>query len=253
MKRSLEVLLAPAEYALLPARDLSQTVCVVLDILRATTTMMTALANGAARILPVADIDEALDLRRRHPDVLLAGERNGLRIRAGQSGGVDFDLGNSPREFGPEQVRGRTIVMTTTNGTRALKACAAAAQVLIGSLAGLRALAGWLESKQPQNLIIVCSGTADQVSYEDTLAAGALCELIGPVYSAGAMADSVHIALQIYRAAQGDLLSAMRFARNGRRLLEHPDLQGDVPVCLRRDTLDLVAGLVGGGAVERLT
>src|SRR4051794_3921278 len=96
---TLEVLFTPAEFALLPQRDLSQSVCVVFDILRATTSMVTALANGAKAILPASQIPEALATARANAGALLAGEREGLRIRAAQTGSVDFDLGNSPREF----------------------------------------------------------------------------------------------------------------------------------------------------------
>ena len=106
----LEVVLSPAEFSALRERDLSRSVCVVFDILRATTTMITALANGAKALIPVAEISEALAVRRERPDVVLAGEREGFRIRANLSGGVDFDFGNSPREFTPERVQGKTIV-----------------------------------------------------------------------------------------------------------------------------------------------
>lgn len=252
MPTALEVLFAPAEYARLPQRDLRGTVCVVFDILRATTTMMAALENGALEILPVAEIDEALALRRSRPDVLLAGERNGLRIRAAQTGGLDFDLGNSPREFVPELVRGKTIAITTTNGTRALRACISARTVLVGSFLGLGAVARWIELEKPQDLLLICSGTADQVSFEDTLAAGALCELIWPQYSSGAVADSAAMARQIYRSAPADLLQAMQLARNGRRLLALPELRDDVPACLKRDTIGFVAALCPDGAVRRL-
>jgi 2-phosphosulfolactate phosphatase len=252
MSTTIEVLLAPAEYAGLPQRDLSGTVCVVFDILRATTTMMTALANGANEILPVAELETALALRQRRPDVLLAGERHGLRIRADQTGGIDFDLGNSPREFIPEIVRGRAIVMTTTNGTRALRACVGAKNVLIGTFLGLRAVAQWIESKKPRDLLLVCSGTADEAAYEDTLAAGALCELIWPEYASGTVADSAMMARQIYRSAQDNLVQAMSFARNGRRLLSHPELRGDVTVCVQRDTINFVAELSQDGAVRKL-
>ena len=93
MTTNLEVLFAPAEFATLDRRDLSETTCVVFDILRATTTMVTALTNGAEAIIPVAEIAEALEIRQRQPEVLLAGERDGLRIRAAQTGSIDFDLG----------------------------------------------------------------------------------------------------------------------------------------------------------------
>src|SRR2546430_2590538 len=143
--RKIEVLFAPAEFEALKGRDLSKTVCVVFDILRATSTMVTALANGATAIIPVAEIPEALSIRNRQSDVLLAGERNGLRIEADLTGGIAFDLGNSPREFTPERITARTIVMTTTNGTRALRACRGANQVLIASFLNLRAIGNSIE------------------------------------------------------------------------------------------------------------
>src|SRR3954464_3626464 len=102
--KRVEALFSPAEYSSLHSRDLSQTTCVVFDILRATTTMLTALANGAAEIVPVSEIPEALALRAKDPNILLAGERDGFRIGASQTGSIDFDFGNSPREFTPEKV-----------------------------------------------------------------------------------------------------------------------------------------------------
>src|SRR4051794_8584892 len=124
MPSTLEVLLAPAEFAALKDRDLSGTVCVVFDVLRATSSMITALANGAKSILPVEDIAEALRIRALDPKTLLAGERDGMRIGPDLTGQGGFDLGNSPREFMRNAVSGRQIAMTTTNGTRALRACA---------------------------------------------------------------------------------------------------------------------------------
>ncbi len=247
-----DVLFTPAECAALPQRDLSGTICVVFDILRATTTMMTALANGAEAIIPVAEIAEALALRQQRAELLLAGEREGLRIRAAQTGGVDFDLGNSPREFTPEKVRGKTIVMTTTNGTRALRACAGAKTVLIGSFLNLRAVAGWLQRERRAEVLLVCSGTHEEAAYEDTLAAGALCELICSSAAAGQGSDAVAMARQIYRAAREDLLTAMQHSRNARRLLAISELREDVSVCLRRDTLEFVAELDSTGAVRKL-
>src|SRR3954468_4770124 len=137
MGTSLEVLFTPADFAVLERRDLSNTVCVVFDVLRATSSIVTALANGALAILPVGEISEALKIRERDPGVLLAGERDGLRIGSDLSGEVAFDLGNSPREFRREAVSGKRIVMTTTNGTRALRACAGAKSVFAASFLNL--------------------------------------------------------------------------------------------------------------------
>ena len=252
MNSSLEVLFTPAEFLALKDRDLGRTVCVVFDVLRATSSIMTALQNGAEAVIPVEEIAEAVAIRRSQPDVLLCGERHGVRIRGDQTGGVDFDLGNSPREFTAEAVRGRRIVSTTTNGTRALRACARAKTILIGSFLGLEALANWLVKSRPRNLLLVCAGTFEQAAYEDLLGAGALCELVWSLFEAGDIVDSAAMARNIYRQHADDLLGAMQFATNGRRLLARPALREDVPFCLQRDTLDFVAQLTPGGEVRKL-
>jgi len=241
--KNLEVTFTPADFAALKHRDLNQTVCVVFDVLRATSSMLNALANGASSIMPVSEISEALLIRQKEPSVLLAGEREGLRIRAAQTGSVDFDLGNSPREFIPEKVRGKTIVMTTTNGTRALQACVGAKRIFIGSFANLRSLANWIMKAETANLLLVCAGTFEQTAYEDALAAGALADLVWPAYEAGQIADSAQMARQLYIFAKPDLSKAILFSRNARRLLANPDLRDDVPFCLRQDTVDFVAEL----------
>ncbi len=247
----LEAVFSPAEFAGLRERDLSQTVCAVFDILRATTTMITALANGAEAIIPVAEISEALAIRKDRPDVLLAGEREGLRIRGSLTGGVEFDLGNSPREFTADKVQGRTIVMTTTNGTRALRACAGAKTVLIGSFLNLRATYLWLMQQRPHSLILVCSGTFDEPALEDILAAGAVCERVWPNYGGGHISDSAEVARRIYPLLQYDLLGAMKHSRNGRRLLANPELRSDVWYCVQRETIPFVAELLWDGTVRK--
>ena len=250
MASTLEVLFSPAEFNALSQRDLAQTVCVVFDVLRATSTMVTALAHGAHAIIPVAEIPEALAVKAHRPDALLAGERDGVRLRAAQTGGVDFDLGNSPREFTPDRVTGRLIVTTTTNGTRALRACRTAQTVLIGSFLNLRATAEWIHQQAPPDLLIVCAGTLDQAAYEDTLAAGALCNQLWPDYAAGQVADSAFMARQLYVAAQDNLLGAFRQARNGQRLLAKPELADDLAACAQRDVLTIRAALGPDGAVR---
>jgi 2-phosphosulfolactate phosphatase len=250
MQSTLEVLFTPAEFNALKNRDLSNTVCVVFDVLRATTSMLAALRHGAAQIIPVKEISEALALQRGLAQkALLAGERDGLRIRAGQTGGVDFDLGNSPREFTPERVAGRTIIMTTTNGTCALQACQGARRILAGAFLNLAALAAWIRSQPPSNLLLVGAGTFEQAAYEDTLAAGALGELVWDQFSRAA--DSAHLACEIYRAGASDLPAALRrHSRNARRLLANPELRDDVPFALQRDTVAFAAELRNGAVVK---
>jgi 2-phosphosulfolactate phosphatase len=249
----LEVTFTPAEFAALRQRDLSQTVCVVFDVLRATTSMVTALTNGAREIIPVCEIAEAVALRQARPDLLLAGERNGLRILRAQTGSVDFDLGNSPREFTRDRVGGRAIAMTTTNGTRALQACRGARRVLVGSFLNLGAVADWLARERVADLLVVCSGTLEEASYEDVLGAGALCDAVWEQFSGGPVADSAQVAREIYRQGSGDLLAAVQRARNARRLLALPELREDVTVCLQRATTNVLAELGADGVVRRVS
>src|SRR5262245_50378814 len=244
----LEVVLCPAELGALSKRDLSNAVCVVFDILRATTSMITALASGAECIIPVAEIPEALTLRKTHPSALLAGERNGLRIRADLTGSIDFDLGNSPREFSPDKVQGRPIIMSTTNGTRAIRACAGARTVLVASFLNLRATTNWLRDTNPANLILVCSGTVDEPAFEDILAAGAVCERSWPQYAGGHVSDAAEVARRLYPLMQSNLVEAMKSCRNGRHLLSMPELRDDVWFCVQRETVSFVACVGPDGA-----
>lgn len=232
---SLDLLFTPADFSFLPKRELSDTTCVVFDVLRATSSMVAALAHGAAAIIPVAEIAEALQLRSRRPDCLLAGERNGVKISATLTGSIDFDLGNSPREFTREKVSGRMIVMTTTNGTRALRSCAHARTVLVGSFLNLAAVSMSLIRERPAKVLLICSGTFEQTAYEDILAAGALCDALWPAYRRGMVADSAVAARKLYLLEKSNLLAAMGESRNGGRLLRRPELHDDVEVCSRRD------------------
>ena len=248
----LEVTFTPAEFAALRQRDLSQTVCVVFDVLRATSSIVTALANGACEIIPVCEIAEAVALRQARPDLLLAGERNGRRILRAQTGSVDFDLGNSPREFTRERVAGRSIAMTTTNGTRALQACRGARRLLVGSFLNLGAVTDWLARDGTERLLIVCSGTHEEAAYEDVLGAGALCDTVWAQFANGHLADSAQMARETYQRGAGDLLTAVTAAKNARRLLALPELRDDVTVCFRRDSANVLGELTAAGAVVRL-
>lgn len=247
----LEVLFSPAEFAALKPHDLSNSICVVFDVLRATTSMITALGNGAKAIIPVSEISEAVVIWKAQPDVLLGGERDGVKIRAAQTGGVDFDLGNSPREYLEEKVRGKIIVSTTTNGTRALRACASAKTVLAGSFANLRVTADFIAKLRAETLLLICAGTFEEAAYEDTLCAGALCDLIWSNFPSNAIADSAQMARQIFLSAGDNTFGAVeKFSKNGRRLLTMPELREDVEFCLRRDTTRIVAQMQSNGSIK---
>jgi 2-phosphosulfolactate phosphatase len=252
-RRRLDVLFTPADFGALSRRDLSRTTCVVFDVLRATTSMVTALSQGAEAIVPVSDIPEAIAWRNRVPEVLLAGERDGRRILADRTGGVDFDLGNSPREFVSERVGGRWIVATTSNGTRALRASGGARVVLPACLRNRRAVAQWLESDVSEEWVFVCSGTLEDSAYEDVLGAGALVDRLWPRLADFEVLDGARMARLLYQAVRGDLAGAMRqHSRNGRRLARMEELAADIGICAAEDDLNLVAGMDRAGVIRTL-
>lgn len=245
---NIDVIFSPVEYATLAKRNLKDTAVVVFDILRATSTIVTALQNGAKQIVPVAEIADALAIKQKDPSVLLAGERDGARIRAAQTDGrIEFDLGNSPREFIPAAVAGRTIVSTTTNGTRTIRACADAKMVLIGSFLNLKATAEFLRQTKFDDILLVCAGTGENSAVEDTLAAGALCEMLLAKFS-----DQAQIAQMAYAYAHMDLGAAVCNSANAKKLMYNPELRGDIGFCLRRDVFDLVAVLGADGTIDAL-
>lgn len=208
--------------------------------------MLTALSNGAAEIIPVSEIPEALALRKADPKLLLAGERGGFRIGKAQTGSIDFDFGNSPREFAAEKVKGRRIAITTTNGTRALRACTHATEVQVGSFLNMSALAKRVARSRVKDVLIVCAGTAEEASLEDTLAAGALCEKL----VAAKLRDSAEIALATYLHHKPNLIAAVSAARNGRKLLSIPELEPDIRVCFQHDALKITARMHPDGVIR---
>lgn len=196
-------------------------VAVVIDVLRASTTIVTALESGAVAVVPVADVDAA---RRRAAALggaaLLGGERGGRPI-------AGFDLGNSPAEYTPGRVAGRTVVITTTNGTAALAACRGAREVLVGAIVNRSAVAAAARRFAADGAAVhlVCAGTDGMVTEEDVLAAGAILEA-ADVEGAGDRLDApAAAALAAWRAvvARGALPAALgeafRRARGGANLV----------------------------------
>jgi 2-phosphosulfolactate phosphatase len=275
----IETILTPAELPALAQRNLRATACVVFDILRATSTFVTALQNGAAAIIPVSEISEAVARRQQQPDVLLAGERDGIKIRAAQSGGIDFDFGNSPREFTAKIVRGKTIVSTTTNGTRALRACLGSKIILASSFLNLAATAKFLQKNNFAEVLLVCAGTGEGMALEDVLAAGGLVELLiagaplaptlsprrGEGEGSGArlklessvptsrcllLDDATEVARQTFLRSKADLSAVIAGSKNGCRLLAIPELRADVAFCSQRDIFNIVAEMKSDGAIR---
>jgi 2-phosphosulfolactate phosphatase len=237
MKRAVRVHLLPALFA---PEELAGGIAVVIDVLRATTTIIHALAAGAGRVIPCGEIDEARQVAASLPDgtVLLGGERGGLRIPG-------FDLGNSPTEYESAIVAGKTIVMTTTNGTRALLRARTARRVVVAAFANLNAVVGWLAAETGP-IHIVCAGTDGAVTLEDVLCAGSIIEGLRQAVSGLDFSDdSAALALNLSetRASHYDpLLAVLRGGRGGRNLIEN-GLESDISVAARRDVADLVPEL----------
>lgn len=250
MNPRIEVISTPADQAALAGRDLSGVVCVVFDILRATSSIIAALANGAEAVLPAMEIPEALALRERFPDALLAGERAGLRIGAALTGGVEFDCGNSPREFFPGRVAGRRLVMTTTNGTRALRAATRSSAVFAGAFLNLSATARAVMSRNPMAVVLIGSGTHHEMAYEDYLACGAMADQLIGLNPSFDMCDATLAARDAHGRHADDLAEGLGRGGNGRRLLSLPDLAPDVAFCAQRDHFPILAGLASSGEIR---
>lgn len=224
------------------------TVAVAIDILRATSTITTAMANGALRVFPCNTREEALRLSSEQT-LLLGGERKGLRIEG-------FDLGNSPFEY-TEDVRGRSIAFTTTNGTRAILAAAKADRILIGSFLNLSAIIECLRSeRKPCHLI--CAGTDGFVTGEDVLFAGAVAHALnnGSSGEVWTLNDAACIALAWWQAGvrnlngplDTELCQLFRETRGGQNLIEIGS-DRDLEYCSRINLLQTLPELGSDGSI----
>ncbi|EGO62530.1 2-phosphosulfolactate phosphatase [Acetonema longum] len=224
----LHVTFLPAEVS---GMDLSDTVCIVLDIFRATSSIVTAAANGCQSVLPVLSAEEAQDLARQTKSCLLAGERKSVRIEG-------FDLGNSPAEFSRDKVQDRPIIMATTNGTVAIRATEGAWRTWIGSF--LNAAAVCRQAQQHgKDILIVCAGTERLFSLEDALCAGQLVEILQGREQAVILSDAAYAALLMYTQSKGRLAEVAGRSRNGQRLYDLGRTD-DIAYCLQSNILDIV-------------
>jgi len=199
--------------------------------------MITALANGAGGIRPVRTMEEALALKEKYPGALLGGERYGERIEG-------FDLGNSPLEY-CENVRGREIISTTTNGTVALCAVEHAASVLAGGFLNIGALAEHLGARAGGEILVVCAGTFREAALEDILAAGMLVSML----PGRELSDSARVSLALYEQNKSRLADALFQSKNGRALIAK-GRQAEVEWCARVSAYPLLAVMADEGIVR---
>jgi 2-phosphosulfolactate phosphatase len=220
----------PVHVAFTPAEAAPAAVGVVVDVLRATSTIAQALASGYERVLCCAEIEEARSLRAELPDSLLGGERQAVRVEG-------FDVGASPREF--LERRARTLILSTTNGTRAiLETGRRCERVVLGSLLNLSAVA---EAAADDDVLVVCAGFQGGFALDDVYCAGRIVQLLS--------GERTHAA-----TAAALLAGAFPSALDGlsARTYGPPGLEQDIAYCAQEDLLDVVPALTGlkGSAAE---
>jgi 2-phosphosulfolactate phosphatase len=211
--------------------QLDGSTALVVDVLRASTTMITALAHGCASITPVADPAEARRLAAAEGAALAAGERRGEPIPG-------LDLGNSPVEFAMERVRGRAVYLTTSNGTRALLAARQAQAVGVAALVNVSAAARWAAG-HGLDVVVVCAGERGSRSLEDHVCAGLLVERVRAGVPSVVPSPAALAALAVGRRYAGDVTRLRQHSPWARRLVA-AGRGADVTACLRLDTTSLV-------------
>jgi 2-phosphosulfolactate phosphatase len=211
--------------AFTPAEEVSAPVGIVIDVLRATSTMAQALASGYRRVLCCSEIDDARGIAAAEGDAVLAGERETVRIDG-------FDFGNSPSDF--LEPAAETVVLTTTNGTRLLLAAAARCElVLVGSLLNLDAVVRAAAEADSEDVAVLCAGVQGELAMDDAFVAGRMAAALG-----GAPTDSAAAAMRLAGsfATNEEGLGASQSARN----LHASGLDDDIAWCARESVLDVV-------------
>ena len=227
--------------ALLHLYDLSNTIVVVIDVLRATSTIATALYNGAKEIIPVDSVERCIQLGKEL-ECITAGERDGQVAPGLQYGNSSFEY---PRDF----IEGKTLVLTTTNGTKLLHMALArgATEIITGAFLNLSAVCDHLKEKK-KNVILGCAGWKDRVNMEDSLLAGAIVSRVKNDFSINC--DSSRMAENLFRMANGDLYQFMKEndASHYHRL-KNFGLEKDIRHCLTADLANVLPEYFNGKLV----
>jgi len=234
--RKVEVCLSPALFPVYYSNK--NCVVVVIDVFRATSAIVTAFDNGIKEIIPVSSLEEAKEYKEQ--GYYVGAERKGEIIEG-------FDFGNSPFSYMQEKLRGETVVLTTTNGTKALNRAKAADRVIVGSFLNLTAVIEYLKSEK-KDVLLLCAGWRDRYNMEDTLFAGAVVEglIQDPLF--GNLADSATASMHLYQVAKTDLNEYLKDSSHRRRLARL-NLEKDIVYCLQRDISSNVPILEGNALV----
>lgn len=210
---------------------------VVIDVLRASTSIITALANGAREVIPAGTVESAMKIAGNlGPDqALLGGERNGKVIPG-------FTMGNSPREYAPEKVKGKSIIFSSTNGSQALMKSRYAAELAVCAFVNMSAVAAFLAEPE-RDFVVLCSGRNGGFSLEDTVCAGMLIGQAAKGKNA-LLSDSAVAAQSLYKTFGRGILKMMRGTDHG-RYLQEIGLGSDIPLCAALDSVPVVPLLEG--------
>jgi 2-phosphosulfolactate phosphatase len=237
-KQKLETCFSPALYE--PELH-TDAVVVIIDILRATSSICTAFANGAKKLIPVATVEEARDYKKH--GYLVAAERDGYVL--------DFaDFGNSPFNFTKEKVEGKTIVYSTTNGTGIINMISPANTIVIGSFLNISALASWLVA-QKKNIVLFCAGWKNRFNLEDTLCAGAFAERLMMSGQYFTICDSALAAIDLWSMAKNDLMGYIEKVAQRSRLRDK-GLDDCIGFCLTTDFTDKIPIIKDGVLVDNI-
>ncbi|GAB4448142.1 MAG: 2-phosphosulfolactate phosphatase family protein [Bacteroidia bacterium] len=228
----INIVLTPAEFQHYNFTH-SDNIIVIIDIFRATSTIVTTLANGAASIIPVASIDEAKKYKEKN--FLVAAEKNGIPIPG-------FDFGNSPLEFTPEKVNGKNIVITTTNGTQAIQTAKGRGEMIIGSFLNLNAVANYIIEKN-KDVILLCAGWKNKFNLEDFVFAGSLTYQLFATKNFELDSDSALLGYLTFDRSRRKLKEFLNMASHKKRL-ENLNLDADIDFCLTINKYNIVPQLI---------
>jgi 2-phosphosulfolactate phosphatase len=236
MTNDLCVCLSPA---LIPLYNVENHIVVIIDIFRATSSICYGIENGAEAIIPVSLVEECAAYREKGLDYLLAAERDGKVVEG-------FDFGNSPFSYTKEIVAGKTVVLTTTNGTHALHLSRSAKKVVIGSFLNLTALCDWLKI-QNENILLVCAGWKNNFNLEDTLFAGAVVDQLKAFDFK--LDDAAIAAKDLYSAGKDDINEYLKKTSHSERL-KKLGIEKDIKFCLQVDLITSIPVLDGDRLVK---
>jgi 2-phosphosulfolactate phosphatase len=227
---NVEVCLSPALFHLY---DSKECIVVVMDVLRATSSICIAFEYGVERIIPVATVDESMAFKKM--GYLAGAERNGEMVEG-------FDLGNSPFSYMDPKVKGKTIALTTTNGTQAINAAKNADRVVIGSFLNMDTLCQWLITRS-KNVICLCAGWKNRFNLEDTLLAGAIVNFLKQ-HRYTTMCDSALASEYLYSIGRHDLYQFLENSSHRKRL-ERLHIEKDIRFCLTPNQTKVIPVLEG--------